>query len=141
MTTDDWLLVGLLGLLTLFGGMVGGSIMAGLVLWARTRWPRLLLGERSELVLPVRVALHTDPVQLAVRVRQPEPVAVEVVTTGTPTTRELAARVIATFPTIGPTDLANIVQCSKSTAHAIIQEARAGRLALPDVSDPEEGEL
>lgn len=134
---DETLALAFLILLALLAGCFGGLLAAAGVFWARVRWPRLLLSADTN-ELPVRVQLRAEAVQLPIRVRQPDPVAVEVITTGAPTTRQLAGRVIATFPTIGPSDLAAIVQCSKSTAHAILLEARAGRLELPTVPEPDD---
>lgn len=125
----------------LVAGALGGMVTAGLVLWARVKWPRVLLGGlATSYALDVDVQLRTKPVLLNVNVQRPDPVIIEVATGGAPAMRELAARVIATMPSIGPTDLHNIVGCSKSTAHAILTDVRAGRLLLPDVEEAEEEE-
>lgn len=107
-------------LLALCAGGLAGAAVAWVVLWARTKWPKVLLGGRYE--LPVHVQLRTQPVALRIDVEQPETVTVPIVTTAAPSTRELAARVLAAWPEIGPRKLAAICQCSTSTAHAIITE-------------------
>lgn len=128
MSDADLLLLAILALSSLAGLLAG--LLAG---WLKQHVASaaLRLPERTDLA--VDVVLHARPVSIPINVRQPDAVVVEVVTAGGPTQRELAARVIATMPSIGPTDLAQIVQCSKSTAHAMIRDAREGRLALPDV--------
>ena len=110
-------------LLALCAGGLAGAAVAWVVLWARTRWPQVLLrglGGRYE--IPVDVRLRAGPVALRVDVEQPEAVNVPIVVTAAPTTRELASRVLAAWPEIGPRKLAAICQCSTSTAHAIITE-------------------
>ncbi len=125
--------------LAFVGGGIGGLVAGGLVFWARTSWPKALLrGLTTEHVLDVDVLLRAAPVALNVAVKQPEPVVVEVVTTGAPSQRELAMRVYSVFPTIGPRDMAAIVSSSPSTAHSIIHALREGRLVAPDAPEPEE---
>jgi hypothetical protein len=116
----------------LSAGLAGaiGGIIAG---WLKQQVARAALQLPARADLAVDLVLHAPPVSVPIRVQQPDAVVVEIVTAGGPTQRELAARVIATLPSIGPTDLAQIVQCAKSTAHAMIRDAREGRLALPDV--------
>lgn len=123
-------------------GACGGLVSAFLALWLKVRLPRTILrGLEGPRVIDLDVQFAAQPVRLPIAAQQPDPIIVEVITAGAPTTRELAARVIAAMPAIGPTDLASICQCSKSTAHAIIKDAREGRLTLPTVPEPEEGEL
>lgn len=126
MTEGDVLL---LLLFALAAGGIGGAAVAGLILWARTQWPRVFLrGLGGRYDVPVDVRLRAEPVALKVAVEQPEAVAVPIVVSGAPSTRELAARVIGAWPEVGPQKLAEIVGCSKSTAHAILQDHKAGKL-------------
>jgi|GEM_PF-1834995 len=139
MSPDVQMLTQIIIIMAALGGIAGG-LTAGLIVALARRPQSIDVRAVADQVLSVPVSLQTDPVALHVhtQVAQPDPVVVEVITGGSPTTRELAARVLATMPSIGPTDLSTIVQCSKSTAHAIIQDVRAGRLALPDVPDPDD---
>ncbi len=123
-------------LLALCAGGLAGAAVAWVVLWARTRWPQVLLrglGGRYE--IPVDVRLRAGPVALRVDVEQPEAVTVPIVTTAAPTTRELAGRVLAAWPEIGPRKLAAICQCSTSTAHAIITDWEAKASGVVDGVD------
>jgi hypothetical protein len=78
--------------------------------------------------LDVPVQLVADPVALRVRasVAEIEPVLIPITTAPLPSTQELAARILARFPDAGPTDIAEIAGCAKSTAHAIIADYRTG---------------
>jgi len=103
-------------------GGIGGGIVGGLaVTWLRTRW-QTYIRLTDPNVLDVPVQLRATPVALRVITTAPEPVTVPIVTAPAPTARELAERVLAVLPDTGPTALAAIVDCSKSTAHQIIQE-------------------
>jgi hypothetical protein len=79
-------------------------------------------------VIDVPVQLHSEPVFLKVRasVAELEPLLIPVVMAPLPSVAELAAKVLARFPEAGPTDIAEIAGCAKSTAHAIINDYKAG---------------
>jgi hypothetical protein len=78
--------------------------------------------------LHVQVNLTADPVALRVRaaVAEIEPVIIPIVTAPLPSVSEQAARILARFPEAGPTDVAEITGCAKSTASAIITDYKAG---------------
>lgn len=107
---------------SLLGGFAGALIVS-------------LSGRRSVEVRPVAdgvldvpVQLQADPVQFRIRasVAEIEPVLIPITTAPLPSTQELAARILARFPDAGPTDIAEIAGCAKSTAHAIIADYKSG---------------
>jgi hypothetical protein len=131
-----YLVLTVAGLAGFIAGLLGG--------WLRGRLTQLALRSQT---LEVPLQLHAEPillpiqarvnpVQLPVTVRQPDPVTVELTVAAPPTAslQELAGRVLELYPDIGPTDLAAICQCAKSTAHGLIHAWRATR-AFPDRVD------
>jgi hypothetical protein len=87
--------------------------------------------------LPVTVTLQAEPVLLNVRasVAAIEPVVIQVATAPLPNVQDLAARILSRFPDAGPTDIAEIAGCAKSTAHAIIADYKAGFGAALQTND------
>jgi hypothetical protein len=79
-------------------------------------------------VLDIPVQLHSDPVALRVRatVAEIEPIVIQVATAPLPNVQDMAARILSRFPDAGPTDIAEIAGCAKSTAHAIIADYKNG---------------
>lgn len=79
-------------------------------------------------VLDIPVQLHAEPVFLTVRaaVAEIEPLVIQVATAPLPSVQDMAARILSRFPDAGPTDIAEIAGCAKSTAHAIIADYKAG---------------
>jgi hypothetical protein len=138
-----------LGLLVAFGSaaLLGGIIGGGIGMMAAVELIRFGDSKRR-----VRIEVEAEPV--TARVTAPavvnvpvtlhippiEPLTVPIVMAAQPSARELAERILAAVPDMGPTSLAEIVGCSKSTAHAIIQEWRAAH-GTPDVDVPEREEL
>lgn len=135
--------VGLFGCAALLGGIIGGAIgmMAATELIRFGDAKRRVVVEveaapitahvTAPAMVNVPVTLHIPPI---------EPLTVPIVMAAQPSARELAERVLAFAPDMGPTGLAEIVGVSKSTAHAIIREWRAGH-GTPDVELPEREEL
>jgi hypothetical protein len=134
--------IALLALLGMYGclcGVLGGA--AGMILTQRT-YERIVRRVTVEVEAQPVTARITAPAVVDVQVRVPAiaPLTVPIVMAPTPTTRELADRVLAAVPDIGPTSLAEIIGCAKSTAHTIIQEWRQTSGA-PDVEPPQREEL
>ncbi len=79
-------------------------------------------------VLDIPVQLHSEPVALRVRavVAEIEPLLIPIVMAPLPSVSEQAARILTRFPEAGPTDVAEITGCAKSTASAIIADYKAG---------------
>ena len=79
-------------------------------------------------VIDMPVQVHTEPVALRVRatVAEIEPVSIPIVMAPLPSVSDQAARILARFPDAGPTDVAEITGCAKSTASAIIADYKAG---------------
>lgn len=78
-------------------------------------------------VLDVPVQLHAETVALRVRasVAEIEPIVIQVATAPLPNVQDMAARILSRFPDAGPTDIAEIAGCAKSTAHAIIADYKS----------------
>lgn len=131
MSADTQTIIFLIVIVAIVGGLAGGLI-AGLAVGMIRRSQTVEVRAVADGTLNVPVQLQADPVALRIhtQVAQPDPVLIEVATGGAPSQRELAARVLSVFETIGPTDLAAIVGCAKSTASAIIRDAQSGRLSL-----------
>lgn len=118
-------------LLAGFTGGLAGLIASGAVWWIRTRWPNVILrGIDGTRVLDVDLQLRTRPIALQLQVPPLDPLTIPITTPAAPSVRELAERVLATVPDIGPTDLAAIAGCAKSTAKTIIDDWRS-RAANP----------
>jgi hypothetical protein len=79
-------------------------------------------------VIDMPVQVHTEPVAIRVRaaVAEIEPVISPIVMAPLPSTQDLATRILARFPEAGPTDIAEITGCAKSTAHAILVDYKSG---------------
>jgi len=138
-----------LGLLMAFGcaALIGGILGGAIGMMAATELIRFGDSKRK-----VRIEVEADPV--TARVTAPavvnvpvmlhippiEPLTVPIVMAAQPSARELAERILAAVPDMGPTSLAEIVGCSKSTAHAIIQEWRATH-GTAEIELPERVEL
>jgi hypothetical protein len=105
------------------GGLAGaiGGIIAG---WLKQRIVSAALRLPERLELPVDVRLVAEPVGLRVYASAPEAVEVPVRLAPLPELQELASRIVAAVPTIGPTALAEILGCAKSTAFEMIQRSR-----------------
>jgi len=97
-------------------------------------WLTLRVAEHMRRRVVVEVEAHpitarvTAPAEVAVPVRlilpKLDPITVPIVTAPAPSVRELAERIVAAVPDIGPSALAMAVGCSKSTAHGILQDLR-----------------
>ena len=121
----------------LLSGFVGG--IAGALIVANSHRRTIEVRPVADGVIDMPVQVHTEPVALRVRatVAEIDPLIVPIVMAPLPTTQDLATRVLARFPGAGPTDIAEIAGCSKSTAHAIIADFKAGfgaALQIPDES-------
>jgi hypothetical protein len=105
------------------GGLAGaiGGIIAG---WLKQRIVSAALRLPERLELPVDVRLVAEPVGLRVYASAPEAVEVPVRLAPLPELQELASRIVAAVPEIGPTALSAILGCAKSTAHDLIQRSR-----------------
>jgi hypothetical protein len=132
MPLPDLLLVAALfiiiaGLASLIGGALGYSAAA----YAIRHVLRVVEIQVQAVAVSHRIVAPAE-VQLRVHVPAPDPVTVPVVTAPMPSARDLAERVLAVYPETGPTDLAVIVGCAKSTAHAILHDRKpAVGTALP----------
>ena len=109
-------------LLSSAAGGIGGAIIVSIS-------QRRIVEVRPTLdgALKVPVQLMADPVSLHVRatVAEIEPITIQVATAPLPTVQDMATRVLSRFPNAGPTDIAEIAGCAKSTAHAIITDYKA----------------
>lgn len=114
-------------LCTMFFSAVLGGIGGALIVATSAR-RTIEVRPVIEGVIDVPVQLHSEPVFLQVRasVAEIEPLLIPVVMAPLPSVAELAAKVLARFPDAGPTDIAEIAGCAKSTAHAIINDYKAG---------------
>ncbi len=111
-------------LVGLIAGMIGGAIGYGATRLAMNHILRVVKIEVQAVAVSKRIMAPAE-IQLRVHVPPIEPITVPIVTAPAPTHRELAERVLNVYPDTGPTDLAEIVGCAKSTAHAILSERRA----------------
>lgn len=125
MTLSDFLTVAaVIVLIGLIAGMIGGAVGYGAARLAMNHVLRVVEIQVQAVAVSKKILAPAE-VQLRVHVPDPEPITVPIVTTPAPTHRELAERVLSVYPDIGPTDLAEIVGCAKSTAHGILSEHRA----------------
>lgn len=121
---SDLQAVVLLSLILVLMSSIVGAVVGALISTRRSVEVRPVADEP----LNVQVNLTADPVALRVRaaVAEIEPVIIPIVTAPLPSTQDLAARILARFPDAGPTDVAEITGCAKSTAHAIIADYKTG---------------
>jgi hypothetical protein len=119
MSDGDLLLLFVLALSVLAGAI--GGVIAG---WLKQHVASAALRLPAQLELPVDVRLVAEPVGLRVYASAPEVVEVPVRLAPLPELQELASRIVAAVPTIGPTALAEILGCAKSTAFEMIQRSR-----------------
>jgi hypothetical protein len=118
--SDGDLLILFILVLGVLAGAIGGLI-AG---WLKQRVADAALRLPERLDLPVDVRLVAEPVGLRVYASAPEAVEVPVRLAPLPELQELAERIVAAVPEIGPTALAAILGCAKSTAFEMIQRSR-----------------
>jgi hypothetical protein len=110
----------------LFSALLGG--IGGAVIVSISTRRSIEVRPAVDGVLDVPVQLHSEPVALRVRatVAEIEPIVIQVATAPLPNVQDMAARILARFPDAGPTDIAEIAGCAKSTAHAIIADYKTG---------------
>ena len=97
-------------------GAAIGALLAGpaALRLVERLWPAVLAR--------VKVVVTIDDVDVRAHLEQPEPVVLEVLTAPVASNQELAERVFAEFPDVGPRALARILRVSPATASALIAD-------------------
>jgi hypothetical protein len=112
-------------LILMFAGCMGflGGVLGSAAVWmyGRRWYPQLVQDQE----LPIRVRLA--PIALQVSVPPPAPlvVPVEVQAAPAPSVAERGTLILGEMPDLGPSALARMLNCSKSTAAAIIGDCHS----------------